>query len=69
MKILIKSKAFWTGLVDALVGIVFLVVGSQWPEYSALVKQIWVLLQPVVLAIIAAFATEDCAVKVARLIK
>jgi len=69
MKILIRSKAFWTGLVDAIIGIIFLVVASEWLEYSALVKQVWVLLQPVVLAIIAAFATEDFAVKVARLIK
>ena len=66
---LLKSKAFWTAVVDAVIGIAFLVIGQAAPEYDALAKQVWVLLQPIVLAIIAGYATEAFAVKVAKLIK
>jgi hypothetical protein len=69
MKTLLSSKAFWTAVIDAVVGIVFLVIGQYAPEYDAIVKQVWLLLQPIVLALIAAFTTDELAVKVARVIR
>ena len=69
MNRLLSSRAFWTAIVDAVIGIVFLIVGQFAPQYDQMVKQIWVLLQPVVLAIIAAFTSDEFAVKLARLLK
>lgn len=69
MNKLLKSKAFWTAVIDASIGIVFLVVGNVAPQYDATAKQVWLLIQPVAVALIAAFTSDDLAVNVARAVR
>ena len=66
---LFKSKAFWTCLVDAVVGSVLLVLDLKAPEVKMTFVTIWGIWQPLVVLVIANFATETIAVRVAKLLK
>lgn len=65
---LFKSKAFWTCLVDAVVGSVMLVIDLTQPEIKMTAVTIWGIWQPLVVLVIANFATETAALRVARLL-
>ena len=68
MHTLWSSRAFWTAVVDAAVGIIFLVVGTLYPQHMDLMVKMWALLQPIVVAIIAAYTTDELAQKIVRLL-
>lgn len=65
--VMLRSKAFLTALVDAVVGVVMLVVNQFFPQYEGLAIQVWALIQPVVAAIIAYYAAEPVRALLARL--
>lgn len=67
MKVL-KSKSFWTAMIDAVAKILALVVGKFYPQQAQFVNELWLALQPVALALVAAFLSDDLAVKVAFLV-
>ena len=62
-----QNKAVLTALVDAFAGVVVLVVGRFYPEWSDFVIQLWAILQPLALALIAHFAVEPVRVALKRL--
>jgi len=59
MSKLLGSKYFWTALVDALIGIVFLVVGEFKPDSLEFLKSLWLYLQPLVAMVLAILFGED----------
>ena len=59
MEILWKSKTFWTAVVDMVGGILALVMGTFWPQYADVARQIWALLQPIFLVLILTFCTLE----------
>ena len=56
---ILKSRALWTAIVDAVFTIALIVVGVQWPASVEFVKALIVPLQLVAAALIAAFTVED----------
>ena len=58
MKALLHSRAFWTVLVDAAIGTIGLVIDLAKPEFKMLFVTIWGIWQPLVILLIANFATE-----------
>ena len=56
---ILKSRSFWTAVVDAIVAIIFLIIGQQFPQYEELALQIWAALQPVVAIFILYFTAQD----------
>lgn len=66
MSVIWQSKAFWTAVLDMFAGILTLVVGAFWPEQAELVANIWKVLQPVFLVLIAALCTEEIFVPALR---
>jgi hypothetical protein len=62
LSLILKSKAFWLAVIDMVGGLLTLLGAAFWPDKAELVKSIWGMLQPVLLVIIAALATEDIVV-------
>lgn len=61
---LFRSRKFLTLVLDAVISMVTLVVSLSFsPEIQDVVQQVIVILQPVVLAVIGAWAVEDAAQK------
>ena len=56
---LFGSKLFWTAVIDALIGVAMLVVGYFFPQHAEFARQLWTLLQPLVVAILAVLFGED----------
>lgn len=56
---LLKSKMFWSAVIDAAAGILTLFGKTYWPEQAEMVRQIWGYLQPIALIVIGAFATDE----------
>lgn len=56
---ILKSRAFWTAIVDAIISIGLVIIGIQWPAYKDLATQIIGFIQPVILLLIAAFTVDD----------
>jgi hypothetical protein len=57
---LLKSRAFITALIDAIVKIVFLVVGKYAaPDVADMLHQIWLIAQPIVGLLLVAFTIND----------
>ena len=54
-----KSRTFWTLIADFVFAMATLLVSLLWPQYSSLVLQIFGLLQPLVIALIAIFTVEN----------
>ena len=59
MNKLLRSKAFWTALVDVVVKMTLIILQQLNPEAIPLADEIWLALQPLVLIIIAAFTADD----------
>jgi hypothetical protein len=53
-----KSKAILTALVDAVAGVIILVINRFWPEWSEFTISLWGVMQPLALALIAHYAVE-----------
>lgn len=61
---LFRSRKFLTLVLDAVISMVTLIVSLSFsPEIQDVVQQVIVILQPVVLAVIGAWAVEDAAQK------
>jgi len=59
---LLKSRRFWTLILDTVISLVSLVVSLQFsPDVQKLVQTVIIALQPVFVALIAAFTVEDVA--------
>lgn len=56
---ILHSRAFWTAVLDAVISLVVLAIGLQWPAYLDLSRQIIVTIQPVLAMLIAAFTIDD----------
>lgn len=57
---LLKSRAFITALIDAIVKIVFLVAGKYAaPDAADMLHQIWLIAQPIVGLLLVAFTIND----------
>lgn len=57
---LLKSRAFITAVVDAIVKIVFLVAGKYAaPDAADMLHQIWLIAQPIVGLLLVAFTIND----------
>lgn len=57
---LLKSRAFITAVVDAIVKIVFLVAGKYAaPDAADTLHQVWLIAQPIVGLLIVAFTIND----------
>ena len=56
---ILKSKAFWTAITDAVISLILLVIGLKWPEYKELALTVIGYIQPVILILIAAFTVDD----------
>jgi len=56
---ILKSRAFWTAVLDALISLVLVVIGLRWPEYKDLAITVITIIQPVALMLIAAFTVDD----------
>jgi uncharacterized protein involved in cysteine biosynthesis len=53
-----KNKAILTALVDAVTGIITIVVAKFAPDWSQFVVSLWGVCQPLALALIAYYAVE-----------
>jgi branched-subunit amino acid permease len=64
---LLKSRRFWTAVLDAVVSLVSVVVSLQFsPEVQKLVLTIVATLQPVFMIVIAAFTVDDIVERLAQ---
>lgn len=59
MNNLIKSRRFWTAVIDMVVSIALFAVGKYSPSDLDMTKFLIAAIQPVVLVIIAAYTVED----------
>lgn len=55
---ILKSRAFWTAVADAVFSLIVLAIGLARPELKELTIQIVGLVQPIVMLLIAAFTVE-----------
>ena len=58
----LMTKTFWLTLVDVLVRLLNILGKKFWPEKVDTINEIWLVLQPLVLLFIAAFAVSDVVV-------
>jgi len=55
----LQSRRFWAALIDAIVSLILLIVGHYLPTEAEFIKAIVLSLQPVFIALIAAYTVED----------
>lgn len=57
--VLLKSRRFWLAVVDAVVSLVLLAVGIQWPQYAEAARKLIDVLLPLVILLITALTIDD----------
>lgn len=58
---IMKSRRFWLLVLDAVISIGLMAIGTQFPAYLESTKAVIGVLQPVVIALIAAWTVDDTA--------
>lgn len=56
---LLQSKAFWTAFIDCAFRLVNILGEKYWPDKVKMINDLWLALQPVVLLVLAYFATNE----------
>jgi hypothetical protein len=55
----LTSRRFLTAMVDAVISLGLLVCGHFWPDQLDFIKAVLVTMQPLFIALIAAYTVED----------
>ena len=63
IKALFKSRKFWLLILDGVVSLALLVIGSFAPNFEELAHQLIAILQPIFVAVIVGIFVEDAAAK------